>query len=510
MPYTYSFNRLAPLFKSLLGFFLLASVGLRAQTDLTAQFEYDFNEHEIKEKNNKVKTYAPGVILTYDRFGNDKSAVLMRGDNTCYLNLGNSSQLLSSNISVSFWVNLERRNYMGKGNNFNPFFVTKNGPGEDYINALVIGYVPTSKHAGAASTQDSTNEAVVIDDQPFQFGEWYHYVVVCNNSYLALYVNGVLKQKTAKNFETQFYALDSMLVGHSGSKKNERMSIGSFDDFQIYHRSLTEAEIQELYHAPNPNRFNNFLNEFFKYGLIILGLVAVIILLVIRNKRALRRQKEQFELQNKISELELKVVKAQMNPHFISNCLAAIQGLIYDGEIEKASLYIAKFSFFLRQVLRYSDENYVSIAEEIEIIKLYVELEELRFKGAFQFNFVIDSSIDLKEILIPSLLTQPFIENAIWHGLLPLKKTREPRLIIRVLLQNGLPLIEIEDNGVGRDPTKVASHKSKGTKLAFDKVENLNRLSNNNHYKIEIIDLKDTFNTKMGTKIIIQLENLEE
>jgi LytS/YehU family sensor histidine kinase len=303
---------------------------------------------------------------------------------------------------------------------------------------------------------------------------------------------------------------DSLLIGHTGSKKNERMAIGSFDDIKVFHRSLSEKEIWDLYKAPNPNEFKKILNEIYKYGLIILGFLLIVIVILIRNKRVLKRQNAQLALTNKISELELKVVKAQMNPHFISNCLVAIQDLVYSREIEKAGLYIAKFSFFLRQVLNYSDENYITIAEELEVIKLYIELEQLRFNNEFKFELIIEEGIDYEEILMPSLITQPFVENSVWHGLLPLKNLRPAQLTIRVLMRNGLPIIEIEDNGVGRDLLNPPQRKSKGTKLVVDKIESLNQLSNTTHYKIEIIDLQNGDKKQIGTKIIIQLENLKE
>jgi hypothetical protein len=473
---------------------------IAAQKDTTVNLAFDFNEHQIKEKDDKVLPKGPGVTLVDDRFGNEKSAIYLRGDAACYLNLGTSKLLKSPNMSISLWVNLYRRNYSGKGADFNPLIQLKNGPGEDFINAFVLFYNPLLNYVGLSSTKDSTLESYVYDSEPFTFKNWHHVVAVCNNSFLAIYVDGSLRQQTPKAFETKFYVYDSLLIGHSGSKKNERMAIGCVDDIKIFHRPLYDNEVLELYHAPNPNKFKNILDELIKYGLIVLGFVIIIVIILLRNKRALKRQKAQLELTNKISELELKVVKAQMNPHFISNCLAAIQDLIY----------IAKFSFYLRQVLNYSDENYISIAEELEMIKLYVDLEQLRFKNEFTFELLIDESFDTREILTPSLITQPFIENAIWHGLLPLKNLRPAQLTIRVNMTNNLPVFVIEDNGVGRDLKNVNVNKGKGTKLILDKIESLNRLSKTKNYKLEVEDLRDMNKNSIGTKITIQLENIKE
>jgi LytS/YehU family sensor histidine kinase len=106
------------------------------------------------------------------------------------------------------------------------------------------------------------------------------------------------------------------------------------------------------------------------------------------------------------------------------------------------------------------------------------------------------------------LITQTFIENAIWHGLIPLKNKRNPLLKIELLLNNNFPTIIIEDNGVGRDISNPIKETSKGTKLIMDKIENLNRLSKTTSNKIEIIDLFDDEKNQIGTKVIIQLENV--
>ncbi len=207
-------------------------------------------------------------------------------------------------------------------------------------------------------------------------------------------------------------------------------------------------------------------------------------------------------------DLEIKVVKAQMNPHFISNCLAAIQELIYNNEVDKAGQYIAKFSFFMRQILNYSDRNLVTLKEELEMISLNMELEQLRFKDDFEFILKVENEIETTEVMIPSLITQPFIENAIWHGLLPLKGIRKPKLKLTIKPENGFINIEIEDNGVGRmDKGVNSSRNSKGTKLVKDKLEHMNKLANAPIYDLKIVDLHDANGKAAGTKIIIQIKN---
>jgi hypothetical protein len=490
-------------------FFVFNLTGF-AQVDSTTVVTFDFNDHQIKERNNKLIPRYEELTLTFDRFGNERSAVYIHGNIASYLNLG-TSELLKPRIgTISLWVNLDRRVYSGKGYDSNPIIATKNGEGDDFVLAYCIIYDCYAKKLLTCSSKDSLRESIIVAEDTFCFGKWYHLAITFDDHYMSFYINGKLQQKTRKDFKTNYLASDSVVLGHTASKKNERYSAGQFDDIQIYHRVLNTQEIINIFNAPNPNNFRNVLSEILKYGAIILLFSFLIILILIRNKWKLKKQKEEFELANRITELELKVVKAQMNPHFISNCLAAIQDLIFKNEVDDAGRYIAKFSFFLRQILNYSNKDLITLSEEIEMIKLNIELEQLRFKNEFSFSVSINEKILPKEILVPALITQPFIENAIWHGLLRLDGIRRPELKVSVRLENGLPIIEIEDNGIGRDLKKVTNEASKGTKLITDKIESLNKLYGTKNYKLQIIDLFNAEKLQIGTRIRIQLDLLRE
>ena len=493
-------------YKILIVVFLSFSINSLAQIDSNLALTFDFNEQEIKEKDNKVIPKHEGVTLTADRFGNEKSAVYIHGNVSSYLNLSTSKLVKPEIGTISLWVNLDRRVYSGKGYDNNPIIYTKNGQLFDFNVAYAITFDSYSKKIIATSARDSLKEAIVSSIDTFTFANWHHLVITFNEKYFSFFINGKLQNKVRKDFNTVYLISDSVMIGHTASLKNERYSQGVFDDIQFFHKTLSEKEIQELYEAPNPNRVKQFLLDSIKYVIIILIFIIILIILYYRNKRKLKQQKAQFELNNRINELEIKVIKNQMNPHFVSNCLAAIQELIYAENYKKAAQYIAKFSFFMRQVLNYSDKTYISLEEELTLIKLNIELEELRFKGAFEFKITIDEHIDLDKILIPSLITQPFIENAIWHGLLPLNDNRTPCLTIKISEVNNCFFINIEDNGVGRDKFKF-NENSKGTKLVMDKIDSINRLLQGNDYKLEIIDLFDSSNIPCGTRVSIQLKN---
>lgn len=475
-----------------------------AQNDLT----FDFNDQQIKENDNKIVVNAVGISLTEDRFGNSKSAIYLHGHPDSYLNIGTSDLLKPQIGTISVWVNLDRKIYAGSGSISNPIIETKNGSQEDFNCAYGIFYDFNTNRFGAVLTKDSTLDLNLKSVYEIEFNKWYHLAITFDNNLFSFYVNGELQQSAPKRFNVKYLIGDSVVIGNSASIKNNRWSQGVFDDIQIYKKALSSNEINELYNSPNPNKTFNIIYNVIKYGLIALLFIVVIAFFVYRNKSNLKKQKDQFELINKITELELKVVKAQMNPHFISNCLAAIQELILKNDIDNAVLYIAKFSLFLRQILNYSDKNNITILEEVELIKLNIELEQLRFKNNFDFKLCINDNIDINDVQMHALITQPFIENAIWHGLLPLNNIRKPQLKINIFEKDKFSIIEIEDNGVGRKLDKTISESSKGIKLVLDKIKSLNKLYKTSNYKIEIIDLIDEAQEPIGTKIIIQLDDL--
>lgn len=508
----YFFNSIKCLsFQTVIAIFFLFVLNVHGQVDTTINLTFDFNEHEIKEKDNKVTPRFSGVILADDRFGNDKSAVRLRGDVASYLSLSTSKLLKSSSMTISFWLNLDRRNYAGKGNDCNPFVTIKNGPGEDFINAIGVGYAPVNELAGVIASKDSTEEAFASDDVPFTFNKWHHYVVVCNNNYLAFYADGKLKEKTVKAFETKFLETDSMLVGHTGSKKNERMSTGVFDDIKIFHRSLSDKEVLELYNDPNPNELKNLINEILKYGLIVLVFVIIIIVIIIINKRALRKQKEKLELSNKLSDMELKMVKAQMNPHFVFNSLNSIKHFVMKKENDKAEMYLSKFAKLTRGLLESSTKESLTVKEEVDIITGYIEMESLRFGKSFSYLVDVDAAINQEQTHIPHMMIQPFVENAIWHGLLNKENNRILNVSFTLESNNSITCV-VDDNGIGRAKSSQKETSLKKTSLALSFVTRrleLMRETLKINCSINIVDKVDEAGESKGTKVIIILPILK-
>lgn len=236
--------------------------------------------------------------------------------------------------------------------------------------------------------------------------------------------------------------------------------------------------------------------------LLVAGLVILVFrrrIIAVKNKAAIKQQ---------MAELEAKAIRAQMNPHFIFNSLNAIQESIVLNDYTTSYQYLSKFSKLLRQVLNNSEKNFIPLRDEIEMNRLYLELESLRFKHSFTFTIDIDPLIDTETVLFPSLMLQPFIENAVWHGLM--HKDGEKKLTIRFYSQQQQLVCTIEDNGIGREKAaaikkqKLGSHyfESKGTDLALQRMQLLKE-SGATSAMLLIEDVYD--NDETGTRVTISI-----
>ncbi len=489
---------------------LILNWEFQAQHANIATYTFDFNEQQFKEKNNKIQIKAIGATLTEDRFGNPSSAAYLHGSEYSYLNLGTSKLLKPQVFTISIWVNLDIPIYAGSGDFYNPIIGTKNPQAHDFFNvAYSIGYPLKVKRMTAGISKDSVCNLAITAKEDFVFGRWHHLAFVVDYHNAAFYVDGTLEQRITKNFKLDYLETDSIMVGNNASKKNNRWSMGRFDDIQFFNQALTEKEILDLYLAPNPNIRQQNIALALKFGSIIIGLILLIIISFIRNRRILNRQKQRMELINKISELELKVVKSQINPKFISDCLNAIRDLINEGNTEKAGQYIAKFSLYLRMVLNFSDRSFICLKDELEVLRLNLELEALVYRQIFKFKYNCDQLLDLKESTIPALITLPFIENAVLNAVNNKSELRLAEIDVRVYKSGENIGIEIANANFMRDRIAYKAHSSKGQELVSNKMSYLNELS-----KSVKIDLKtETFQLQdkqaTGTRFILEVtENL--
>lgn len=255
-------------------------------------------------------------------------------------------------------------------------------------------------------------------------------------------------------------------------------------------------------------RYANFRREYFFNLFPILSTLSgwVLIYFLFHYVKGVRRE-EQLKIQYKVQmiELEAKALRAQMNPHFIFNCLNSIKALIQTDEKGKAIDYLTTFSKLIRTLLQNSDKRQISLYDEIETCKLYTHLEIMRFGGKLTCSFQIDPNLDLKSVMVPALIIQPFIENAIWHGIVP--KENGGTIHITIKQQDDQILCEVDDDGIGRrlsqlnKPSDSLTHESKGVRLSQARLD-LEKALNDTSTGIKILD-KYEQGLPMGTKVIL-------
>lgn len=230
-----------------------------------------------------------------------------------------------------------------------------------------------------------------------------------------------------------------------------------------------------------------------------------------RLRRVREKERMQGAFDRQLAEVEMSALRAQMNPHFLFNSLNSINRYIVKNEPKLASEYLTKFSRLMRLVLNNSKQQVVPLQDELDALNLYIELESLRFNNRFELESRVELDTDASTVMVPPMLLQPYVENAIWHGLMH-KKDGVPKLKLHVLKRNGELRFEVEDNGVGREQsallrskraTDQPSHGTRITRERLELVERMHGLKAEVHYT----DLKDLGHRAAGTRVTITITN---
>jgi ligand-binding sensor domain-containing protein len=245
---------------------------------------------------------------------------------------------------------------------------------------------------------------------------------------------------------------------------------------------------------------------FWKYNIFwVVVLVAVAILVYLFGYYRRKRAMAQLRLRQKISDLEKKALLSQINPHFVFNCLAAIKYLLTNGEIDKAEEYIQKFAILMRNTLDFSENKLISLRDEATYIENYLALEELRFGQAYGYEIKIGENIDTEQLFLPPMLLQPYIENAIRHGLRP--KKDKGWLSVHFYTEEEYLYIKIDDNGVGR--REAARLKEKNTIHYQSKGMDISKQrAFLQDIKVTIVDKKTEDGQSAGTHIILKISQI--
>ena len=240
-----------------------------------------------------------------------------------------------------------------------------------------------------------------------------------------------------------------------------------------------------------------------------LGFIALTIYVTfqIRLNQLKREQEKETKTQIEISKNELKALRAQMNPHFLFNSLNSIQHFILNNKSEEAVFYLNRFAKLMRMILNNSEKPTVTLNEEINALKIYIDLEQMRFSNLFDYNIEVGDNVDADYEEIPSMLLQPFVENAILHGLVP--KDAPGSLKIRFFIKDHFIYATIEDNGIGRKKAAEIknqsrkNHASLGMKITNDRLRILSNIQQL-EYTVNFVDLYDAKGSATGTLVEIK------
>ncbi len=245
---------------------------------------------------------------------------------------------------------------------------------------------------------------------------------------------------------------------------------------------------------------------------IALGLIAsfsiiLALLVIVIFQRMKGAEKKKLLAEQQKSWLELKALRTQMNPHFLYNTINSIQSFILKNDTKSSANYLNQFARLMRGVLENSRKDKITLAEEMEGLYNYLDFETMRFSDKFNYQIVVDEKLDKAKTLLPPLLIQPYIENAIWHGLMPLSSGGGQVNIIFEKVNNHIKCT-VDDNGIGRKAAKEikndSMHKSLGMSIVAQRMESMNKMYQWD-MKVDITDKQNDYGISTGTKVEIYL-----
>jgi len=289
--------------------------------------------------------------------------------------------------------------------------------------------------------------------------------------------------------------LDSIRKEQFDAEKNQAIE----ELIKKYETAQKEAEIKQLI-TDNQNKSLQLNAQRLFIILIVLAAVSAIVIGYLIYSRRLLRNKREAE------NLRQKLLRIQLNPHFMFNSLNAIQSMIYQNkDTQKTADYLAKFSHLTRQILEFNQHELISLEDEIKFIKNYLSIQQTRFDDPFQFNIKVDDKIEAYELQIPPMITQPFLENAVEHGISEFENKGE--IQVRFILENEFLQVIIMDNGIGREQAalkkKSKNHRSMATSITRERLRLWNEKANKN-FSMAIDNLLEN-NKVVGTAVVFQL-----
>lgn len=305
--------------------------------------------------------------------------------------------------------------------------------------------------------------------------------------YLKLYVDYADSSKTLES-SAKIAELNELYR----SEQRERFISLQADSIerQRQDKALTSAKLENVELKTN-------LQTYVIFGFVIFMLLAGIIGFYRWNQTKIRQQQQQAEMNQTL-------LRAQMNPHFVFNAMSVIQSYIYDNDTKNSAKFLVNFSKLMRLILENSSKDLIPIQTEYEILDKYLNIQKLRFEDRFEFSVKVDQQLYDEEAVIPPMITQPFIENAIEHGRLHLKE--DGFINVHFYKKDNMLQITVQDNGIGRKGAelnkKSKEHKSMAMKITKERIDNLNKKYRSDGF-LQIEDYNKTDET--GTDVLISI-----
>ncbi|MGP8217337.1 MAG: tetratricopeptide repeat protein [Bacteroidia bacterium] len=377
-----------------------------------------------------------------------------------------------------------------------------------YMFKALDAYTELGSKQGIAATKDNMG-GMYLEQKNYAESEKYflqsaaladslHYLPCLEEDYQDLSKLYAETGKWQKAYEAsaKYNAIKDSMFSQDKSQEIGRLEAKAGYDKQLALQKAEEAKNTAI--AEENSKKQKLIMLLISALALIISLVALLFFRSFKNA-----QKEKKLAQQEKSLMELRALRAQMNPHFIFNAISSIQHFTLQNDTEAAQKYLSKFSKLIRGVLENSKYESIRLSEELQMLQLYIELEQLRFSNKFSYEININESVDAERTLIAPLIIQPFVENAIWHGLMHLQD-RQGKLSVTIEKQGDALKCIVDDNGIGRkramEIRNAKMHRSMGISITQERM-----LAGN--MNVNFIDKENPDGTPAGTTVEIVMNN---
>ncbi|MBS1666220.1 MAG: histidine kinase [Bacteroidetes bacterium] len=322
-------------------------------------------------------------------------------------------------------------------------------------------------------------------------------------------LSSIFDQKNEKDSSLFYYRIYRTTSDSLFSEKNQRNVIIKESEWMIKRKELENNDLKQL---ANLQREEIRIKNRLLVTTIISFLMLILIIYFANYSRQFKKKREEAAFKQKVAETQMRALKAQMNPHFVFNSFNNIENFLLTNGRQSASYYFSKLAAFVNMILDFSNRELIPVSKDKAAIELYIELQLLRYNNKFSFKTNFEKNLLSADCLVPPLLVQPYIENAIVHGLVP-SDQKDLELTLKARLENGYVIYTIKDNGIGRQKAAILQNQSPTTKpndalsLPEERINILNQ-QNRANGEVHVTDLYDEYGKPSGTKVEVRVKSV--